>query len=300
MKQNKFCDTKQKAKIISKLVMEDESLDTLAKKYEVDKDQILKWRDEVCQNIESAFNDDIEKKDHLFLQQSKLAQMGEMIGMIAHQWRQPLNAISAEAINLSMMSELNELKEEDVQKSCDFIQKQCQKMSETINSFMNFVKQEKQKKGFIVQNVVQDTIAMLEAQFKSRNISLEFEDLHIEEIKLIGYRNLLEQVLLTIFSNARDAFEERKIEKSCIKTTINKFNNIIKIVILDNAGGIEPIYRKKIFNAYFTTKEPGKGTGLGLHMAKRIITEQFNGNIYYEPVENGSSFIIDIKIMDEL
>jgi len=219
-------DTNLKAEILSRLIINQENIDKLADEYEVSAEQILEWRDEVCHNIQSAFNSTIEKKDHLFLQQSKLAQMGEMIGMIAHQWRQPLNAISAEAINLSIMSELGELKDEELQRSCDFIQKQCQKMSETINSFMDFIKQEKHKKEFVVQNVVKDTISILEAQFKNRNISLEIEELHKEEIKLLGYKNLLEQVLLTIFSNARDAFEERKIDKPHIKTTINKLNNI--------------------------------------------------------------------------
>ncbi|WOE70728.1 HAMP domain-containing sensor histidine kinase [Hydrogenimonas thermophila] len=171
-------------------------------------------------------------------------------------------------------------------------------MSETINTFMEFIKQEKHKKPFIVQNVIEETIAIVKPQFASRNITLNISDLCSEKIEITGYRNLIEQVLLTLLSNARDAFEEQQIENSQINIITSRNSDIVEICVEDNAGGVKEEHIEKLFNPYFTTKEPGKGTGLGLYMAKRIITEQFNGHIYYNSIKNGSCFIINININD--
>jgi len=115
----------------------------------------------------------VKEKEKQLLQQAKQAQMGEMISMIAHQWRQPLNAISASAISLSLMTKLGNLESKKVSTNSDFIQKQCQKMSDTINTFMNFVKPTKKEKFFELQHTVDSVLSLMQTQLTNHNITIE-------------------------------------------------------------------------------------------------------------------------------
>jgi len=234
---------------------------------------------------------EVQQKDEQLLQQSKLAQMGEMMGMIAHQWRQPLNAISASSINLSLMSSMNILKDEKVQESSEFIQNQTQKMSSTIDTFMNFVKPAKESKPFKFLHTVEAIMKIMGAQLINHNIKVNIESKN-DNISIVGYEDLLEQVIINLLSNSRDAFEEIELEEKYINITIDMKNDIPIIIIEDNAGGIPHAISDKIFNPYFTTKEQGKGTGIGLYMSKDIMEKSFGGNLIYSAIEGGSRFEI--------
>ena len=246
---------------------------------------------------EKKLNHEVKKnkeKERASFQKNKLAQMGEMIGMIAHQWRQPLNAISATGINISLLSGMGMLDDEKLQKSSEFIQEQCQNMSATINTFMNFVKPSKESKNFNLNHTIEAIMQIMGTQLSNHNISIEIISKDTD-ITLDGYEDLLEQVVINILSNARDAFEELDIEDKFIKITIYTKNNIPHIAIEDNAGGISEEIKDKIFNPYFTTKEQGKGTGIGLFMSMDIMKKSFNGNLKYTSTDNGSIFNIICK-----
>lgn len=232
-----------------------------------------------------------EEENRLNFQTNKLIQMGEMIGMIAHQWRQPLNAISATAINLSLLSGMSKLEPEKVQTSSEFIQNQCQKMSKTIDTFMNFVQPAKQSKAFRLSHMLGVIMEIMGPQLINHNIQVNVNVTN-DNISMVGYEDLLEQVVLNLLSNSRDAFDALEKANKYIDITVVMSANVPVIIIEDNAGGIAEDVREKIFNPYFTTKEQGKGTGIGLYMSMDIMKQSFNGDIIYKPIDNGSRFEI--------
>jgi len=229
------------------------------------------------------------KKTQQLLNQSKLAQMGDMINMIAHQWRQPLNAISASSINLSLLSSMGMLEDSKIQESSEFIENQTQKMSQTINTFMNFGKPAKESKEFILSHTVEAIMQIMGTQLANHNIEVNVKSKD-DDISLVGFEDLLEQVIINLLSNARDAFEELDIENKKIDITIDIKNSIPIIIIEDNAGGIPQEIQNKIFNPYFTTKEQGKGTGIGLYMSMDIMKKSFGGDLVYSAIKGGSEF----------
>jgi len=234
---------------------------------------------------------DVKEKDKAILQQSKQAQMGEMIGMIAHQWRQPLNAISATSINLSLLAGMGMLEDEKLQEDSGFIQDQCQKMSETIDTFMNFVKPTRESQKFKLSHSVDAIKQIIGTQLRNHNI--EINTVVSEDIEVEGHEDLLEQVIINILSNARDAFlEQEDNNNKFINIEIYREENIPIIAIEDNAGGIPEEIQNKIFNPYFTTKEQGKGTGIGLYMSLDIMKKSFSGDLKYSLTKNGSKFKI--------
>jgi C4-dicarboxylate-specific signal transduction histidine kinase len=242
------------------------------------------WQARVDKEIEKN-----EEKSRTSFQNNKLIQMGEMIGMIAHQWRQPLNAISATGINLSLLSSMGKLEPQKVQQSSEFIQNQCQKMSKTIDTFMNFVKPAKESKAFKLSHMIGAIMEIMGTQLTNHNIKVNIQVVN-KNISMVGYEDLLEQVIINLLANARDAFDDLEKATKYIDITIDMIENVPVVIIEDNAGGIAENIRERIFNPYFTTKEQGKGTGIGLYMSMDIMKQSFNGNIVYKNIENGSRF----------
>ena len=234
---------------------------------------------------------ELKQKNDQLLQQSKLAQMGDMVSMIAHQWRQPLNAISASGINLSLLSSMEMLDDEKVQENSKFIQEQTQKMSQTIDTFMNFVKPSKESKSFKLSHSLESITQIMGTQLANHNIRVNIE-VKKENLSIVGHEDLLEQVIINLLSNSRDAFEELSIDEKFLSITADEEDGVKFITIKDNAGGIPQETQDKIFNPYFTTKEQGKGTGIGLYMSKDIMKKSFKGDLEYSATENGSCFKI--------
>lgn len=224
--------------------------------------------------------------------QNKLIQMGEMVAMIAHQWRQPLNALSATAINMILKAQMEELQSEDVVKGAFFIQNQCQKMSQTIDTFMEFIKPSKEVQCFSLRHSIDQSLLLIERQLYNHNIAIHVDE-KIYGIEIFGYEDQFEQVLLNLFSNARDAFDESTQKHKMILLTLmidTEGRSILSVE--DNAGGVPESIRDKIFNIFFTHKDEGKGTGLGLYMSLEIIRKSFNSQLHYIPIEGGTRFEI--------
>jgi len=228
-----------------------------------------------------------QKKEQLLFQQSKLAAMGEMIGAIAHQWRQPLNTLS---LNIQLLVDDFFDKKVDEEYILSFEKKNLNIvnfMSKTIDDFRNFFKKDKEKQEFELLEAVIDVLKLIDKQLKNHNISIE---IHGDDSKIIGYKNEFKQVILNIINNAREAIVKNNTKNGTI--SINIKNNIITIT--DNGGGIPKEIQNRIFEPYFTTKG-AKGTGIGLYMSKIIIEEHMNGKLYFINENDKTTFIIDFK-----
>ncbi|MGE4296007.1 MAG: PAS domain S-box protein [Campylobacterales bacterium] len=237
------------------------------------------------------------RQEQLLIQQSKLAAMGEMIGAIAHQWRQPITAIAGAAINLRMQKELGQLDDKGFDAILSGIEAQTQKMSQTISDFMNFFKPGKEAVRFGLRRTVNEVYSLLSAQFVHRGI--EFCNDIDADLELCGFRNELEQVILNMLTNARDAFEHRDAAGKTLRLYVTRYDEKIDLIVEDNAGGIDEGILDRICEPYFTTKEPGKGTGIGLYMSKMIIQNSFGGdvvpkNIYLDDRRAGAQFVVSI------
>ena len=222
--------------------------------------------------------------------QSKLASMGEMIGNIAHQWRQPLTHISYILMNIKAAYEKDKLSPEYFEKKTKLANAQIKYLSDTIDDFRDFFKKTNQKELFNLAESIKEVANLLKASFKANNINIEF-DLE-NNIFVKAYRGEFLQVLFNIFNNAKDEFIKREINnpKLTIRTYVKK--DIIKIEINDNAGGIKNELQEKIFEPYFTTKD--KGLGIGLYMSK-IIVEKSDAKLEVQNIKDGASFVITFK-----
>ncbi|OHD92323.1 sensor histidine kinase, partial [Sulfuricurvum sp. RIFOXYD12_FULL_44_77] len=237
---------------------------------------------------------DNRNKDRMLHNQSKSVQMGEMLNMIAHQWRQPLNAISASAISVAMKLELDELEPDDIREHLTYIQWRVQKMSQTINDFMNFFKPDQEIQQFRLNDVMKDIESLMKAQLQGRGIKILYDQNNPTVIS--SYKKELAHVLINIIANARDAYEGLHLDVKTITISLTQFEeNTLIISVRDCAGGVKPENLDKIFNPYFTTKDQGKGTGIGLYMSKRIVREILHGSIEVANTENGAEFFIVFK-----
>ena len=247
--------------------------------------------------LEDMVDQEVEKniiKEMQLLEQSKMAQMGEMIGNIAHQWRQPLSVISTIASGIDMKYEYNILNQEDIPKDMKLIEKHTKYLSETIDTFRNFIKEKKELKEVIIQEKIDKALYIVDATLKDYDITVKKNINYDDPIKLTLVVGELSQVIINILNNAKDALLENNIENKWVKLDLEENEKEIIISISDNAGGIAENILPKIFNPYFTTKHESQGTGLGLHMSYRIITESLKGTLVAKNTKNGAIFIIKL------
>ena len=235
-----------------------------------------------------------KKQEQLLIQQSKLAEMGEMISMIAHQWRQPLSALSTIIQNIHLSHSLGKLDKEYLDKQKTLSNALTEKMSKTIDDFRNFFKPNKEKYAFSIEAAIKQTIFLIDDSFKSNSIKIESQI--SDDVTIYGFESELSQVLLNIITNSKDAFLESKIVNPSITIQTKRNNSNIQIMISDNAGGIDDQIINKIFEPYFTTKESYNGTGLGLYMSKMIIEQNMHGELNVQNVSHGVEFSIIIPI----
>lgn len=216
------------------------------------------------------------QQERLLLQQSKLAAMGEMIGNIAHQWRQPLTALNIIISNLQDSYEYDEFNEALLINSVARSRSLIQKMSKTIDDFRNFFRPDKEKVQFSVDEQIQEMLSLLGAGFNTHAIEIRYTPIK-QPVCIWGYPNEFSQAILNILSNAKDALVARKNVTPYIDIRFSLREQNISIIIKDNGGGIPTNILSKIFDPYFTTK--AKGTGIGLYMTKVIIEQNMGGKI---------------------
>lgn len=236
------------------------------------------------------------EKERLLLQQSKMAMMGEMIGAIGHQWRQPLSALGVRIEDVVTAYDFGEIDKEYIDKFKTKSMALIKKMSDTIDDFRNFFKPVKDKSYFYIADAVDETLKILSHQLKDHGIqvSINIQNKSTPNV-LFGYQNELEQAIMILLSNAQDALIENKIKKRKIEITISSTEqNRMLLSVHDNAGGIAMEIIDKIFEPYFTTKSNDKGTGIGLYIAKEIVERQMNGVLSVKNIDNGALFSIEI------
>ncbi|MGM0624199.1 MAG: sensor histidine kinase, partial [Campylobacterota bacterium] len=206
---------------------------------------------------------------------------------IAHQWRQPLNALNINIQNLDDDYDEGLIDTKFIQNFIDKQTKTIAFMSKTIDDFRNFFKTDKHKEVFSIAKVCRSVRHLLSAQLTNNNIQLLLND---EDFEIDGYKSEMQQVILNLVSNSKDAIIHNKIQKGIISITIHSKQK--SITLCDNGGGVATEILDKIFEPYFTTKEHGKGTGIGLHMSRVIIVEHMSGNI--KAYNSGEGLCIEV------
>lgn len=269
-------------------------------------------------DLEGRVDVEIRKQryqEQIIIQQSKLAAMGEMIGAIAHQWRQPLNAVGTVVQSLHEAFLYGELDDRLFKSKVDMAMSQIQFMSKTIDDFRNFFRPSKEKTAFNVLDALTESMSIVSAQFHANSIICSLDCRSCGEaldcatgtasqcrILVLGYPNEFKHVIVNLLNNAKDEIIEQR-EKGALSETDGRITVIVsadkdrmKVDVEDNAGGIPPLILERIFEPYFTTKEQGKGIGLGLYMAKTMIETNMGGRLSAENVSDGAVFSIELPV----
>ena len=216
------------------------------------------------------------KQQNIIAHQAKMAAMGEMIGHIAHQWRQPLSSISTSASGMKLQKQMNILDDDFLIEGLEQINKSVQYLSTTIDDFRNFYKQNKAKTEFSLFETIDKVINLINSQFKANGIKIIKTGI---DVKITTYENELIQVIINLLNNSRDELAKKDSDYiKLIFIDVSKRKKTILLQIKDNAGGISEEIKDKIFEAYFTTKKENDGTGIGLYMSNQII-ENMSGKI---------------------
>ncbi|MEA2018615.1 MAG: PAS domain S-box protein [Campylobacterota bacterium] len=244
--------------------------------------------------IEQQYN---KQKELLLMEQNKLASAGEMIANIAHQWRQPLGIISTLASSIRIHIEYDTLDIENLPNDMDKIVQSTEYLSNIIDIFRNFLSNEKVLKDIMLQNEIKLSIEMVNIALKDSHITMKSDITNIEPLYIHSVSGELIEVIINIINNAKDALLENKINNPWVKIELIKIDNEAIITIEDNGGGIPEEIMYNIFDSYFTTKKHNNGTGIGLHMSKKIITESLKGTLSVKNTENGAKFFIELPLV---
>jgi len=233
-----------------------------------------------------------QRQQEMIFQQNKMASMGEMIGNIAHQWRQPLAVMSTVIDILNERNDRDILSKEKLSEKLKLLETNVMQMSQTIEDFLSYFNPYKQKENFSLLEAIQKTQHLVRQQLDKRGVNLDIDV--DEKLWVYGYKDEYIQVLISIIVNSTQAFKANSTQRYIyIKSFESK--NYIKIEIWDNAGGIEADIIDKIFDPYFSTKEKTQGTGLGLYISKMMIENSMDGKLSAINVKEGAKFIIEVK-----
>ena len=233
-----------------------------------------------------------EAKEALLIEQNKSYEIGQMVSVIAHQWKQPLHYLNLLIEDLGMEYDYQPLTPEYIK---DFIQKgtnRIQFLANTMDNFLSFYKTNKNKTNFFISHVVKEVALFLEMSYKSQGIHIDI--IIKDDYALYGIENEFQQVVLNLINNAKEAFDGQKRIDAKITIVISIDEKKGKLTIKDNAGGIKYENISKIFQLEFTTKEGGNG--IGLYLVKKIVEERFKGSIIVSNQEEGAQFELEFNI----
>jgi PAS domain S-box-containing protein len=239
---------------------------------------------------------ELKKKDDMLISQSRLAAMGEMIGMIAHQWRQPIAGIAMDANNMLLDIALNDFDMNKAEEYSISIIDQTEHLSKTIDDFRNFFKPDKTLSTVKLKDIIEETYTIVKDSLK--NNSIEFKASYDSDTEVKAYPRELMQVFVNIINNAKDSLMAHKIEDAVITVKVYDDKEYVNTEVCDNGAGIAKGILPKIFDPYFTTKDEKTGTGLGLYMSKMIIEEHLKGKIEVLSKDRGACFKIRLPIIE--
>lgn len=244
-----------------------------------------------------AATDENRRKDALLVQQSRLAVMGEMIGNIAHQWRQPLNALGLLVANMLLDAKEGSLTSDEAAYYQKHFRDILAGMSRTIDDFRNFFKPDNQRRRFTLDGPAREALSLVEASIAHHGIRLE-TDL-ADAPPVWGFRGEFSQVALNLLANARDAVSRDGRRGGRIILRSRKEGDEALLEVQDDGGGVPPEAAPRVFDPYYTTKPQDKGTGLGLYMSKRIIEDHMGGRIFFENADGGAIFRVRLPLARE-
>jgi signal transduction histidine kinase/ferredoxin len=246
------------------------------------------------EQLQTEFNER-KHQEQLLIQNSKLAAMGEMIGMIAHQWRQPLSSISTLAGNLQVYLDLDMFDKNQFNELLNDINNHAQYLSNTINDFRHFFKPDNPQDMVVMTQIIDDTLGIIGKSLEYKSVALVRD--YSFSTPILTYPNELMQVFLNLIKNASDAFVDKGVAKPQIIIRGFETDDYVQIDVYDNAGGIPEDIIDNIFDPYFSTKGPGIGTGLGLYMSKTIVQEHCRGQLSARNTEEGACFTIKLPLV---
>jgi signal transduction histidine kinase len=266
-------------------------------------DEMVRQRTDELEAFNQKLQDEVDKaveknrtQEKILMQQAKMAEIGSMVESIAHQWRQPLNILGLSMTKLSLNLELG-INAKDTEKTIEIVEQQIQYMSQTIDDFRNFFKQDRVQTRVNINHIVGEIETLLGPLLANKNIEF-IRDID-PSISALVYSNELKQVLINIVNNAREAIDHSKRkEKKIIVSCVNDKHHCV-ISIEDTGGGVPLHIIDKIFDPYFTTKFESQGTGIGLYMAKMIIEKHFLGKLSVHNTVNGACFELRLNHSDE-
>ncbi|MCF6172191.1 MAG: ATP-binding protein [Campylobacteraceae bacterium] len=256
---------------------------------------IIKKSEKVFLNYKNMIlNETNKNKNYLLMMQNqnKLAAMGEMLGNISHQWKQPLNTLGISISKMMLLEETGKLTKKIMLESFDRIEKNIEYLSQTIDVFRDFFKPVQSVEKFYLKKEIKNMVYITQDSFNDRKIELSYKC--EDGIYILGDKKKLEQVFINILNNAKDAIVENNIDKAKVYIKSYSQVNMAIITIQDNALGVKDEIKDKIFEPYFTTKSNNQGTGVGLYMSKVIIENNFQGSLTFENRDGGARFIISI------
>jgi signal transduction histidine kinase len=249
----------------------------------------------VVDSIFAEYKRKILKKNQEIFIQKKQASMGELLSIIAHQLKQPINSISLSTDIIVDKYAFDELNQKEIDIFHNRVRENIDFMATSIDELRNLFRTDKKRKSFCIQDAIKKAMSLISIQLQKDNVSIELKDTIDNDITINGYKSELEQVILNLVSNSREVLLEKKIKDAYIKINLTKQKNSISIKVEDNGGGIDEDIIDNIFDSYFTTKGE-KGTGIGLNLVKMIVEESLSGNIYVQNTDVGALFTIDIPL----
>jgi two-component system, sensor histidine kinase and response regulator len=242
-------------------------------------------------NKNKKSKDSLENAKKLVIHNTKMASVGEMIGVISHQLKQPLNILSLYCSDIKFSYDSNSLDEKSVEEFSTNTRKQIHYMRDTIDSFLSFFKPNKEKSVFYIKKALQNSIKLIDSNINKNKVELT---LNIENnFGILGIEMELSQVIMNLITNSIEAFQDREVEDRKMEISAYNKNNKNYIEVSDNAGGIQEPNLEKIFDPYFTTKSTG--TGIGLYMVKLVINDSFHGKLSLENSNIGVKFIMEFE-----
>ncbi len=252
-----------------------------------------RWISKPIEKLQIA-QTEIKKQEKIMIAQSRHAAMGEMISMIAHQWRQPISVIAMGANNILVDIELEMVEENKLRKYSQNIIEKTKELSKTIDDFRNFFRPDKERSITTVEEIFEDVFSVVGVSLKSNAIELVKEFNSTKEIET--YSRELMQVLINIVKNSKEAIDATEPKEKKISLFLNDIEDKISIKICDTGGGIKEEIMNDIFNPYFSTKDKNVGTGIGLYMSKTIVEKHLNGTITAHNSNKGVCFEIILPL----